>query len=167
MVIQEMFGLQGKNAVVIGGGGVLAGAMSLGLAQAGAQVAVLDIHKENAVPLVYLGKRYKIRALLEQAEVYVMENIVSTTAMYFLLDSYLFQLEEILSRSIDVTAANLEDTVDFEPIYKLPPELFKRVILSKELKFPNMIIYRVPLHTKWKFSFMKYARLNFLNISKI
>ena len=94
----------------------------------------LDIHKENAVPLVYLGKRYKIRALLEQAEVYVMENIVSTTAMYFLLDSYLFQLEEILSRSIDVTAANLEDTVDFEPIYKLPPELFKRVILSKELK---------------------------------
>ena len=100
----------------------------------------LDINKENAVPLVYLGKRYKIRALLEQAEVYVMENIVSTTAMYFLLDSYLFQLEEILSRSIDVTAANLSNTVDFEPIYKLPPELFRRVILSKELSCESELL---------------------------
>jgi len=100
----------------------------------------LDIHKENAVPLVYLGKRYKIRALLEEAETYVMNNIVSTTAMYFLLDSYLFKLEEILSRSIDVTAAHLEDTVDFDPIYRLPPELFKRIILSKELKCESELL---------------------------
>jgi hypothetical protein len=87
---------------------------------------LLDVNVENAVPLVYLGKRYKIRALLEQAEAYVMGNIHSTTAMYFLLDSYLYHLEDILGRAIDVTAANLADTVDFDPIYKLPPELFRR-----------------------------------------
>jgi len=87
---------------------------------------LLDVNVENAVPLVYLGKRYKIRALLEQAEAYVMGNIHSTTAIYFLLDSYLYRLEDILGRAIDVTAANLADTVDFDPIYKLPPELFRR-----------------------------------------
>ena len=87
---------------------------------------LLDVNVENAVPLVYLGKRYKIRALLEQAEAYVMGNIHPTTAMYFLLDSYLYHLEDILGRAIDVTAANLADTVDFDPMYKLPPELFRR-----------------------------------------
>jgi hypothetical protein len=93
----------------------------------------LDVNVENAVPLVYLGKRYKIRALLEQAEAYIMDNIQSNMAMHYLLDSYLFRLEEILGRAIEVTAANLADTVDFEPIYKLPPDLFRRIILSKEL----------------------------------
>jgi NAD(P)-dependent dehydrogenase (short-subunit alcohol dehydrogenase family) len=39
--------LDGKSAVVIGGGGVLAGAMAEGLARAGAAVAVFDYHKEN------------------------------------------------------------------------------------------------------------------------
>ncbi len=42
-----MFSLAGKVAVVGGGGGVLAGAMAEGLAQAGAAVAVFDFHKEN------------------------------------------------------------------------------------------------------------------------
>ncbi|KAL7541508.1 hypothetical protein ACHAXR_010989, partial [Thalassiosira sp. AJA248-18] len=100
----------------------------------------LEINVENAVPLVYLGKRYKIRALLEQAEMYVMENIKSTTAMYFLLDSYLYHLDDILARSIDVTAANLADTVDFNPIYRLPPELFRRVILSRGLKCDSELL---------------------------
>jgi NAD(P)-dependent dehydrogenase (short-subunit alcohol dehydrogenase family) len=43
-----LFALDGKAAVVVGGGGVLAGAMSEGLAEAGAAVAVFDYHKENA-----------------------------------------------------------------------------------------------------------------------
>ncbi|MBM3746673.1 MAG: SDR family NAD(P)-dependent oxidoreductase, partial [Acidobacteria bacterium] len=43
-----MFSLQGKVAVVIGGGGVLAGEMAMGLARAGADVAVLDLNGENA-----------------------------------------------------------------------------------------------------------------------
>lgn len=100
----------------------------------------LDINVENAVPLVYLGKRYKVRALLERAEAYVMENLESTTAMYFLLDSYLYRLDDVCSRAIDVTAANLAETVDFEPIYKLPPELFRRVVLSKELKCDSELL---------------------------
>jgi NAD(P)-dependent dehydrogenase (short-subunit alcohol dehydrogenase family) len=43
-----MFSLAGQVAVVIGGGGVLAGAMASGLAEAGADVAVLDLSAESA-----------------------------------------------------------------------------------------------------------------------
>ncbi len=43
-----MFSLDGEVAVVIGGGGVLAGAMADGLARAGARVAVAGRTKENA-----------------------------------------------------------------------------------------------------------------------
>lgn len=46
--LDDMFGLRGKVAVVIGGGGVLGGAMSLALAQAGAQVAIVDLDLEKA-----------------------------------------------------------------------------------------------------------------------
>jgi NAD(P)-dependent dehydrogenase (short-subunit alcohol dehydrogenase family) len=43
-----LFSLSGQTAVVVGGGGVLAGAMASGLAKAGAAVAVLDVNCENA-----------------------------------------------------------------------------------------------------------------------
>ena len=43
-----MFSLDGQVAVVIGGGGVLAGAMAMGFAEAGADVAILDLNRENA-----------------------------------------------------------------------------------------------------------------------
>ncbi len=46
--VEKLFGLSGKNAAVIGGGGVLAGAMAEGLAGAGANVAILDLNLENA-----------------------------------------------------------------------------------------------------------------------
>ena len=46
--LAEMFGLDGKRAAVIGGGGVLAGAMSEALARAGAKVAVLDLNLDAA-----------------------------------------------------------------------------------------------------------------------
>ena len=44
----DLFSLHDKVAVVIGGGGVLAGEMATGFAQAGAAVAVLDLIGENA-----------------------------------------------------------------------------------------------------------------------
>jgi NAD(P)-dependent dehydrogenase (short-subunit alcohol dehydrogenase family) len=44
----SLFSLQGQVAVVIGGGGVLAGEMATGLARAGAAIAILDYNLENA-----------------------------------------------------------------------------------------------------------------------
>jgi NAD(P)-dependent dehydrogenase (short-subunit alcohol dehydrogenase family) len=45
---ESLFGLKNKVAIIIGGGGVLAGAMAEALAKAGARVAILDIDRESA-----------------------------------------------------------------------------------------------------------------------
>jgi NAD(P)-dependent dehydrogenase (short-subunit alcohol dehydrogenase family) len=50
--MNELFGLEGKVAVITGGGGVLCGALSRALGKAGAQVAVLDIFVEAAQKVV-------------------------------------------------------------------------------------------------------------------
>jgi NAD(P)-dependent dehydrogenase (short-subunit alcohol dehydrogenase family) len=44
----DMFSLDGLVAVVIGGGGVLAGEMATGLAQAGADIAIVDVSEPGA-----------------------------------------------------------------------------------------------------------------------
>ena len=46
--LENLYSLEGKTAVVIGGGGVLAGCMAEGLAKAGANIAILDLNLENA-----------------------------------------------------------------------------------------------------------------------
>jgi NAD(P)-dependent dehydrogenase (short-subunit alcohol dehydrogenase family) len=43
-----LFSLDGQVAVVIGGGGVLAGAMATGMAEAGSDIAILDVSLEGA-----------------------------------------------------------------------------------------------------------------------
>jgi NAD(P)-dependent dehydrogenase (short-subunit alcohol dehydrogenase family) len=48
MATDGMFSLEGKTAVVVGGGGVLAGEMATGLARAGAAVVVVDLNPANA-----------------------------------------------------------------------------------------------------------------------
>jgi NAD(P)-dependent dehydrogenase (short-subunit alcohol dehydrogenase family) len=45
---QDIFSLQGKIAVITGGGGELCGCMAEALAERGVKVAVLDINRENA-----------------------------------------------------------------------------------------------------------------------
>jgi hypothetical protein len=94
----------------------------------------IDITVNNAVPLVYLAQRFKIRSLLEKAEAFVNANLESDNAVHFLLDAYLFKLDDILHRAIDVTAAHFDNRVEFEPIYKLPIQLFRRIIASSSLK---------------------------------
>jgi NAD(P)-dependent dehydrogenase (short-subunit alcohol dehydrogenase family) len=44
----DLFSLEGLVAVVIGGGGVLAGEMATGLAQAGADIAIVDVSEQGA-----------------------------------------------------------------------------------------------------------------------
>ncbi len=50
--LQAWFGIAGKVAVITGGGGVLCGAMSRGLAKVGVRVAVLDISEAAAQRVV-------------------------------------------------------------------------------------------------------------------
>src|SRR5208282_2554524 len=47
-LIEDLFSLDGKTAVVVGGGGVLAGELAMGFAGAGANVVIADLNEENA-----------------------------------------------------------------------------------------------------------------------
>ena len=44
----DMFSLDGLVGVVIGGGGVLAGEMALGMAKFGADIAIVDVSEQGA-----------------------------------------------------------------------------------------------------------------------
>ena len=81
--LNKMFGLDGQTAVVIGGAGVLGGALCAGLAQAGGHVLVADVTAEGCqarvVELEKLGgkasfavidvtKRESIEAVLEESK---------------------------------------------------------------------------------------------------
>lgn len=44
----DLFSLEGKVAAIVGGGGVLAGEMALGLARAGSEIAILDFNPAAA-----------------------------------------------------------------------------------------------------------------------
>ncbi|WP_321473954.1 SDR family oxidoreductase [uncultured Paludibaculum sp.] len=46
--MSDLFDLSGKVAAIVGGGGVLAGEMALGLARAGADIAILDFNLDAA-----------------------------------------------------------------------------------------------------------------------
>jgi NAD(P)-dependent dehydrogenase (short-subunit alcohol dehydrogenase family) len=50
--LDQLFGLRGKSAVVIGGGGHLCGALARGLHAAGCRVAVVDLRLEKAQGVV-------------------------------------------------------------------------------------------------------------------
>lgn len=46
--LSSLFNIRDKTAVITGGGGVLGGAMAMALAQAGARVVVINLHRESA-----------------------------------------------------------------------------------------------------------------------
>jgi NAD(P)-dependent dehydrogenase (short-subunit alcohol dehydrogenase family) len=68
-LIETLFGLKGKTAAIIGGGGVLAGAMAEGLASAGANVAILDIALENSKKRSEAISKLGVESLALQADV--------------------------------------------------------------------------------------------------
>ncbi len=73
--VEKLFGLHGKTAVVIGGGGVLAGAMAEGLAHAGANVALLDVNQENAEKKAETIRKLGAPALAVKTDVTSREDL--------------------------------------------------------------------------------------------
>jgi NAD(P)-dependent dehydrogenase (short-subunit alcohol dehydrogenase family) len=82
----ELFSLINKTAVVVGGGGVLAGEMAQGLAKAGANVAILDINYEaaeaRALSICKKGKR-AIPIATDVTCKADLRNALETTVMNF------------------------------------------------------------------------------------
>lgn len=73
--VEDIFGLKGKTAAVIGGGGVLAGAMSDGLARAGADVAILDLNPESAEKRAGEIQSMGVRSMAVRMDVTVKADI--------------------------------------------------------------------------------------------
>jgi NAD(P)-dependent dehydrogenase (short-subunit alcohol dehydrogenase family) len=69
MLIDELFSLKGKVAVVIGGGGVLAGEIAQGFAGAGAEVAIVDLNLESATQRAMAICKHQKKAIPIQADV--------------------------------------------------------------------------------------------------
>ena len=65
----KLFDISGKTAVVTGGTGVLGGAMSIGLARAGARVVVLGRKKESGDALLRQVREAGKEAMFVQADV--------------------------------------------------------------------------------------------------
>ena len=73
---KELFGLNSKTAVVIGGGGVLAGSMAEGLAKAGANVVILDLNIENANKKAADISNYDVKTLALQIDASQKQDFV-------------------------------------------------------------------------------------------
>ncbi|RPI18666.1 MAG: SDR family oxidoreductase [Acidobacteriales bacterium] len=72
---KNLFSLDGKVAVVVGGGGVLAGCMADGLADAGASVAIFDFHKENGEARAAAIRATGVKAIAIQGDASKREDL--------------------------------------------------------------------------------------------
>jgi NAD(P)-dependent dehydrogenase (short-subunit alcohol dehydrogenase family) len=71
----KIFSLEGKNAVVLGGAGVLGKAMAEGLAKAGANIAITDRTGKKSAKLVEEFKKYNVDVRGYSLEVSNSKNI--------------------------------------------------------------------------------------------
>lgn len=112
-----MFSLDGRVAVVIGAGGVLAGEMALGLAQAGAEVAVVDLNEESA-----RARAESIAAGSGRRAVAVAADATRKDALEAALQSTLDQLGRV---DILVNAAGINSGT---PFFEITEEEWHRIL---------------------------------------
>jgi NAD(P)-dependent dehydrogenase (short-subunit alcohol dehydrogenase family) len=73
--VDELFNLRNKTAVLIGGGGVLAGTMACGLASAGASIAVIDLNLANAEKTAEQVARFNVKSLALAADAAIKDDL--------------------------------------------------------------------------------------------
>jgi len=117
----DLFSLDGKVAAAIGGGGVLAGEMAMGLAGAGADISIIDFNLEAA------EERAKaIRALGRRAQA-VRADATSKQDLHQALDSILSEFGQV---DILVNAAGINSGT---PFFEIGEEEWHK-ILDVDLK---------------------------------
>lgn len=112
----NLFSLAGQVAVVVGGGGVLAGAMAMGFAEAGADVAVVDLNGENAE-----GRAAAIRKLGRRA-IAVQGNAASKADLTRACDTVLAELGQV---DILLNAAGINSGT---PFFEITEEEWQRIL---------------------------------------
>jgi NAD(P)-dependent dehydrogenase (short-subunit alcohol dehydrogenase family) len=117
----DLFSLSGKVAAVVGGGGVLAGAMATGLAEAGADIAVVDFNGEAA------EKRAECIHLLGRRAVSIQADATSRRDLERSLATTLSELGRV---DILINAAGINSGT---PFFEITEEEWHR-ILDVDLK---------------------------------
>ncbi len=116
MLIQHLFSLEGKVAVVIGAGGVLAGEMAQALAGAGADIAVVDLNPQNAE-----ARAEQIRSIGRKA-IAVTGNACSKADLQAALEATLGQLGRV---DILLNAAGINSGTSF---FEISEDEWQRII---------------------------------------
>jgi NAD(P)-dependent dehydrogenase (short-subunit alcohol dehydrogenase family) len=116
MLINQLFSLEGKVAVVIGAGGVLAGEMAQALAGAGADIAVVDLNPQNAE-----ARAEQIRAIGRKA-IAVTGNATSKVDLQAALEATLAQLGRC---DILLNAAGINSGT---PFFEISEDEWQRII---------------------------------------
>jgi NAD(P)-dependent dehydrogenase (short-subunit alcohol dehydrogenase family) len=111
-----LFSLDGKVAVVIGGGGVLAGAMAAGLAEAGADISILDVNAAAAE-----ARAESIRTLGRKA-IGVQCDATSKQSLQAALDATLAKLGRV---DILLNAAGVNSGT---PFFEITEEEWHRIL---------------------------------------
>lgn len=117
----DLFSLAGKVAAVVGGGGVLAGEMAMGLARSGADIAILDYNPAGAEARAAAVRALGRRALAVQVDATKKEDLSNA------LDRILAEFGRV---DILVNAAGINSGT---PFFEITEEEWHR-ILDVDLK---------------------------------
>lgn len=118
-----MFDLKGKNAVILGGGGILGTSMAMGLSEAGANVAIGDLRKECAEKLAQEAAAVGVKAKGYEINAMQLES-VKEVCREILAD---FGSIDILVNAVggNMKEATTSDTVSF---FDLSGDALRKVI---------------------------------------
>lgn len=119
----NLFDLKGKNAVVLGGGGILGTAMAKGLASAGANVAICDLREEVAKKAAQSLEQNGIKSLGYELNAMELESLKATCAK--VVDD--FGCIDVL---INAVGGNMKDatTSDTLSFFDLSKDAMQKVI---------------------------------------
>jgi NAD(P)-dependent dehydrogenase (short-subunit alcohol dehydrogenase family) len=114
--IEEMFGLTGKTAAVVGGGGVLAGKMAEGLAKAGANVAILDLNLENAQKVANELTNFGVSSIAVKVDASSKQSIIDAEKQI---------LEKFGSTDILINGPGINSAT---PVFEITEEEWERIL---------------------------------------
>lgn len=114
--VEDLFSLEGKTAVVIGGTGVLCGEMALGLARAGATVAIVGRSEEKG------AERLREIDAVDGRAFFVPADVASRESLDGLLETVLAKTGQV---DILVNGAGVNSPT---PVLEITDEEFSRIL---------------------------------------
>jgi NAD(P)-dependent dehydrogenase (short-subunit alcohol dehydrogenase family) len=120
----NLFDLHGRNAVILGGGGILGTAMAKGLAEAGANIAIGDLKVETARELASdIHSKFRVKAKAYELDAMNLDSL-KKVCLEVMED---FNTMDIL---VNAVGGNMKEatTSDTQSFFDLPKEAIQKVV---------------------------------------